>query len=314
MATSTQQPAAPTAGAPAPRRRRGSRRFSGRDKLVLGLMLGVPTVLHVALVWLPAVLSVVLSFGKWDGIGGVSSIKWVGADNYHQIATNYPPFWPAVHHNLYWLGVLLLIGTPLGLFFAILLDKELKGSRFYQSALYTPVVLSLALVGFIWTLIYSNDQGLINNAFGSHVDWLGNPKVNIWAVLVAATWKHVGYIMVLYLAGLKSVDTSIKEASSIDGATEVQTFRYVVFPALRPVNVVVLVVTVIESLRAFDIVYILNGGTNGLELLSVLITQNILGEASRLGFGSAIAVILLVISLTFIITYLVNTFRREAES
>lgn len=313
MSTST-APVTPATEAPAPRRRRGSRRFSGRDKLVLTLMLGVPTLLHVALVWLPAVGSVVLSFGKWDGIGGLGSIKWVGADNYHQITTNYPPFWPAVHHNLYWLGVLLLIGTPLGLFFAILLDKEMKGSRLYQSALYLPVVLSLALVGFIWTLIYSNDQGLINAALGTHVDWLGNPKVNIWAILVAATWKHVGYIMVLYLAGLKSVDTSVKEAAAIDGANERQSFRYVVFPALHPVNVVVLVVTVIESLRAFDIVYIINGGTNGLELLSVLITQNILGEASRIGFGSAIAVILLIISLAFIVTYLVNTFRKEADS
>ena len=310
MATAAQQGTAAPVGRT---RRRGSRRFSGRDKLVLGLMLGVPTVIHLAFVWFPAIASVALSFTSWDGIGGLSTIKWAGVDNFHQIATNYPPFWPAVQHNLEWLGFLLLIGTPLGLLFAVLLDKEMRGGRFYQSVLYTPVVISLPLVGFIWTLIYSQQQGLIDNLFHSNIDWFGDPSINLWAVLVAAGWRHVGYIMVLYLAGLKSVDVSLREAAAIDGATEVQAFRHVVFPSLAPVNIVVLVVTVIEALRAFDIVYIINKGQNGLELLSILITNNIIGEASRIGFGSAIAVILLVISLAFIMTYLWQVFRKQAQ-
>ena len=286
--------------------------FSRRDKTILWLMAGIPTLIHVSLVWLPSLLSVVLSFTRWNGIGGLSTIEPVGLNNYKQITTIYPPFWPAVQHNIIWLAVFLLIATPMGLLLAILLDKEIRGSRFYQSAIYLPVVLSLALVGFIWQLIYSTDQGLINNLFGTKVDWFGNDKVNLWAVLVAASWRHVGYIMVLYLAGLKGVDPTLREAASIDGATELQTFRRVVFPSLRPVNVVVLVVTVIESLRAFDLVYIINRGRNGLELLSVLVTNNIIGEASRIGFGSALAVILLLISLSFIMFYLLQTFRKDA--
>ena len=276
-------------------------------------MAGLPLLLHVGLVWLPSLLSVVLSFTRWNGIGGLGTIEPVGLENYEQITTIYPPFWPAVQNNLVWLGVFLLIASPLGLLLAVLLDKEIRGSRFYQSALYLPVVLSLALVGFIWQLIYSPEQGLINNLFGSDVDWFGDQSINLWAVLVAASWRHVGYIMVLYLAGLKGVDMAQREAARMDGATEVQTFRHVVFPALRPINVVVLVVTVIESLRAFDLVYVINGGLNGLELLSVLITNNIIGEASRIGFGSAIAVMLLVISLSFITVYLSQTFRKDAQ-
>jgi multiple sugar transport system permease protein len=286
--------------------------FSVRDRRVLFLMAGIPAVLHISLVWVPALLSIVLSFTRWNGIGGLSTIEPAGFDNYQQIATIYPPFWPAVQNNLLWLAVFLFIASPLGLLLAVLLDKEIRGSRFYQSAIYLPVVLSLALVGFIWQLIYSTDQGLINNLFGSNVDWFGNDKVNIYAVLVAAAWRHVGYIMVLYLAGLKGVDMAQREAAKMDGATEVQTFRHVVFPALRPINVVVLVVTVIDSLRAFEIVYIINKGRNGLELLSVLVTNNIIGEASRIGFGSAIAVILLVISMASILVYLIQTFRNEA--
>ena len=143
------------------------------------------------------------------------------------------------------------------------------------------------------------------------IDWLGNPRINLFAALVASSWRHVGYIMVLYLAGLKSVDPTLREAAAMDGANQRQTFFRVVFPVMGPINVIIVVVTIIESLRAFDIAYIINRGTNGLELLSTLITNNSISEASLVGFGSAIAVILLVISLIVIVPYLLQTFRKE---
>jgi len=277
-------------------------------------MIGVPTLISVALVWVPALSSVALSFTRWDGIG-LDSIQWIGLRNYREIFTIYPPFYPALWHNLIWLLFFLLVPTPIGLFLAVLLDRELRFTRVYQSVIFLPVVLSLAIVGFIWQLMYSTDQGLINAVlakFGAApIDWLGNPQLNLWAVLIAASWRHVGYMMILYLAGLKSVDPALKEAAAIDGASDWQAFRYVVFPALRPINIVVLVITVIESLRAFDLVYVINGGRNGLELLSVLVTQNIIGEASRIGYGSAIATIMLVISTVFIVIYTLNIFREE---
>src|SRR5829696_9699770 len=314
MAVSTAPPAAGTPAAPRSARRRSARRWSARDKLVLGLMIGIPTAISVSLVWLPALASVALSFTRWDGIG-LDTIQSVGLRNYREIFTIYPPFYPALWHNLLWLIFFILIPTPIGLLLAVLLDRELKGTRFYQSAIFLPVVLSLAIVGFIWQLMYSTDQGLVNavlaKAGAGPVDWLGNPRINLWAVLVAASWRHVGYMMILYLAGLKAVDPTLKEAAAIDGASAWQAFRYVVFPALRPVNIVVLVITVIESLRAFDLVFVINGGRNGLELLSVLVTQNIIGEASRIGYGSAIASIMLVISTVFIVIYTVNVFREE---
>jgi ABC-type sugar transport system permease subunit len=311
MAIDVPQPAAP------PRRRRGKATgLSGRDRLVVGLMVGIPLAFVLCLVWLPTIASIVLSFTSWDGIGGLNTIEFIGTRNYEQIATIYPPFWPALRHNLYWLLVLLFVATPIGLFLAYLLDKEIRGSRFYQSAFYLPVVLSLAVVGFMWQLIYSPDQGLINNLLGrtdddNLIDWFGDSRINLWAVLVIAVWRHVGYVMILYLAGLKSVDPALREAAAIDGAGEFRAFRTIIFPVLKPINIVVLVITVIEALRAFDIVYVVNKGRNGLELLSILITDNIIGEASRIGYGSAIAVILLVISLVPIVTFVVTTFKED---
>jgi multiple sugar transport system permease protein len=309
--TDLKNPAAAPRGRP-----RRTRRLTVRDRAVLGLMVGIPALIHIGLVWVPALGSILLSFTRWDGIGGFGTIQWVGIDNYRQIFTNYPPFWPALEHNLIWLVFFLLVPTTFGLFLAVQLDKNIKGSRVYQSVIYLPVMLSLAIVGFIWQLVYSPEQGLINNIFHrtdqAHlIDWLGNPHLNLWAVLVAASWRHVGYIMILYLAGLKSVDPSLREAAAIDGANERQAFLHVVLPALRPVNVVVIVISVIESLRAFDIVYVINKGTNGLELLSVLVTNNIVGEASRIGYGSALAVILLVISMSFIVPYVRSIFREQ---
>jgi multiple sugar transport system permease protein len=298
----------------APQRRGRLSRLSAVDKVVLTIMCGVPTVLLVALVWFPALASIGLSFTSWDGIGGIGTIKWVGLQNYDQIIHIYPPFWPAFRHNIIWLAFFVAGPTTFGILLAVLLDKQIRATRLYQSALYLPVMLSLALVGFIAQLFYSQDQGLINGLIGrpgTGPDWLGDPKLNLWAVIVAASWRHTGYVMVLYLAGLKSVDPALRDAAAIDGASAWQMFRRVIFPVLKPINIVVLVVTVIEALRSYDIVYVVNGGTNGLELLSVLVTNNITGEASRLGYGSAIGVMLLVIALGFIVTYLVQSFRRE---
>jgi multiple sugar transport system permease protein len=309
--TASAPPAVPDQPGPRVRRGRRVRRMTPRDVALVAVLLGIPIFLDLAIIWGPAIASIVLSFTRWDGI---DPIKWIGTKNYHDIFFEYPVFWRAARNNILWLAFLGLVATPLGLFFAVLLDKGLRFGRFYQSALYLPVVLSLAIVGFIAQLVYSRDYGALNSVLGrtAHpTDWIGDPSINIWAVLVAVGWRHAGYVMILYLAGLKSVDPALRDAAAIDGANEVQTFRRVIFPELRPINVIVLVITVIEALRAFDIVYAINRGRNGLELLSVLVTDNIVGEASRIGFGSAIAVILLVVTLGFIVTFLLQELRTE---
>jgi multiple sugar transport system permease protein len=282
-----------------------------RDRATVITMVAIPLVLVVLLVWVPALLSVVLSFGKWNGFGDLDTIEWVGVQNYEDIFTIYPAFWPAVRHNLIWLAFLFVFPTVLGMLLAVVLDREMKGSRFYQTAFYMPVVLSLALIGFIWQLFYSRDQGLINDVFGSQVDWYGDPDINLWAVLVATAWRHTGYIMLIYLAGLKGVDASLREAAAVDGASEVKTFFHVIFPVMRPINMVVVVIVVIESLRAFDLVWVINKGRNGLEVIGALVAQNVIGEATRYGFGSALAVIMMLISSIFITIYLRTVFREE---
>jgi ABC-type sugar transport system permease subunit len=309
--------------------RRRLRTLTKRDRLVIALMLGIPVIVDIAFIWGPALASVALSFFRWNGVGGLHTKACIpnvpailsngclnGVQNYHNATHVDPAFWPAVRHNVIWLLVFLFLATPLGMLFAVVIDRGIKGSRLYQSVLFLPVMLSLALIGIIWEFIYSQNYGLINTVIGRNtnanaIDWLGNPHLNLGAVMVEACWRQAGYVMVLYLAGLKAVDPTLREAALVDGASAWQTFWRVVFPVMRPINIVVLVVTVIESLRAFDLVYITNKGLNGLELLSVLVTSNIVGETTRIGYGSAIGVVLLVISLVPITIFLFQTFRRE---
>ena len=319
------------------RRRRGVRTLSGRDKFVVAILVGIPLLIDLAFVWFPAVATIALSFTKWTGVKGVQFFTpcktnaipgiphpgcFFGTQNYHQAfnAGITPDFRPAVEHNAIWLLVFIFIATPLGMLFAVVIDRGIKGSRIYQSVLFLPVMLSLALIGIIWELIYSQQYGLINTLIGrtgdnNAIDWLGNPHLNLWAVLVEASWRQAGYVMVLYLAGLKAVDPTLREAALVDGANSRQTFWRVVFPVMRPINIVVLVVTVIESLRAFDLVYITSKSNvlPGLELLSISITQNIVGETTRIGFGSALGVVLLLISLIPISIFLYQNFRSEEK-
>ena len=286
------------------------------DRRVLMLMVGIPLLLDIVFIWWPTLSSILLSFTNYNGVGEVGWNNFIGLKNYQFMFSGYTLFWPAFLHNVIWLAWLAFIATPLGILFAVLLDRDIRGVGFYQSVFFLPVMLSLVIVGFIWELQFSPTEGFINNALHrtsstNIIDWLGNPRINLYAILIAATWRHVGYIMVIYLAGLKSVDPTLREAAKVDGANEIQTFFRVVFPVMAPINIVVVVITSIEALRAFDIAFIINQGKNGLELLSILITNNSISEASLVGFGSAIAVILLLISLVPIVIFLSRVMRTR---
>ncbi len=293
-------------------------------------MAGVPALIHIVFVWIPTLATIFLSFTKWDGIRPVTQAQGVGFKNFWDISHTFKnDFFQALINNGVLLVFLFVGPTLLGMLLAYQLDKGLRGARIYQSIFYFPVVLSLAVVGFIWkSVMYSPGQGLVNTLLGRtgqghQIDWIGDQSFlihigsnwgvsrNYLAILVAIAWRHAGYIMVLYLAGLKSVDPTLREAASIDGCSEWQSFRSVVFPTMKPINIVVLVITVIEALRAFDIVFALKKPRHT-EQLSILVTNNLLGEGGgNVGRGSAYGVILLLLCLGFIVWYVVTRFREE---
>ena len=364
--------------APPKGRRARLHQLTVRDRLWLKFAIGIPLTVHIVFVWIPAIITAVLSFAQWDNLRPVGDAKAVGFRNFWQIFTIFDTkLFPALFNNLvliFWLAFC----SAVGMLFAYLLDKEVKGSRFYQSVFYMPVVLSIAVVGFIWkAVMFQTDRGLLNKVIpGKGIDFLGNSEFvfslfddqiaaiivgvivfitvgviatrrmgsvgvlvglgtaiaagvltalvlphfydqklglskNFLALLVAMAWRHIGYVMVLYLAGLKGVDPSLREAAGLDGANEVKSFQHVVFPVLKPINAVVAVITVIEALRAYDIIAAL-GTQRGTEVMGTLVTGSLTGEGGgRVGIGSAYGMVLFLLCIGFIIKYVINNFREE---
>ena len=292
---------------------RRRRAFTRGDRFTLSMFVGVPAFLHIVWVWIPALLTIALSFTYWNGVQ-LSNIRWAGLANYDTIFTASAQFWPAMRNNTYWLLWFSFIATPLGVLLAYQVDRGIRGHKIYESVYYIPVVLSLAVIGIIWRFMLG-PTGLVQVLLGypgieDAIPIFGNYSINTYVILSIASWRHIGYIMLLYLAGLKSVDPSLREAAAIDGATEWQSFRKVVLPAMKPVNVIIIVITVIESLRAFDLIYIIYGTSTGWPILGMLVFQNIYGQSASM-LGAAYAVILLLLSITPIVFYLRTVFRDD---
>ena len=292
---------------------RRRRAFTKGDRFTLSMFVGVPAFLHILWVWIPALLTIALSFTYWNGVQ-LSNIRWAGLANYDTIFTASAQFWPAMRNNTYWLLWFSFIATPLGVLLAYQVDRRIRGHKIYESVYYIPVVLSLAVIGIIWRFMLG-PTGLVQVLLGypgieDAIPIFGNYDINTYVILSIASWRHIGYIMLLYLAGLKSVDPSLREAAAIDGATEWQSFRKVVLPAMKPVNVIIIVITVIESLRAFDLIYIIYGTSTGWPILGMLVFQNIYGQSASM-LGAAYAVILLLLSITPIVFYLRTVFRDD---
>ena len=293
---------------------RSRRSLSKTDRFTLSAFVGIPTLLQILLLWVPAVVTIFLSFTYWNGIR-LADIRWAGIQNYKTIFLNEPLFYEALKNNGVWLAFFVLVATPLGILLAYQVDRGIKGHAFYESIFYLPVVLSLAVIGIIWNFMLQHGgfvQGLMGLDIGNAISIWGNPDINTWVILGVASWRHIGYIMLLYLSGLKSVDPALKEAAAIDGATEWQIFRKIILPTMKPVNIIIVVITLIESLRAFDLVYIIYGSPTIFPLLNLLVFQNFAGQGLSMK-GAAYAVILLVLCIVPIITYLRIVFKEDLK-
>jgi len=296
----------------------GRKRTLSRDTITLMLFLAVPLLIYAIWVWGPALATIGISFTQWDN---VSAPQWVGLQNYTRLFQD-PLFQRSLVNNFIWLVVFVSIPMTAGLALAVALDRKLKFTRLYQSAIYLPLVLSLPVIGLMFTWFFKPDDGLVNAILGAvsggrlSPGWLADPHFALAAVLTAAIWRHVGYVMVLYLAGLKGLDPAMREAAVVDGASEWQLFRRITFPSLKPVTVIVLVITIIESLRAFDLVYVMTNGLEGPDHATEVLATMMFNAAIhnyQLGYGAAVAVVLLLISLAFIITYVVQVMRTDEE-
>lgn len=278
-----------------------------KNKKVQWKFLAIPLIFYTIWVIGPTIYTFYLSLTEWDGL---TTPNFIGLTNYVDLF-NDSVFYTSLINNFIWLLIFLLIPVVLGLFLAILLSKKIRWAKGFKAAIYSPMILAPVVIGLIWSWIYHPKAGLLNNTLtyigldALTQGWLSNPNTALYAVIGAAVWRHTGYVMLLFLAGLTSIPPTLIEAARIDGATAWQRFRYIILPLLKPATVIVLVITMIQSLRAFDFVNIM---TRGGPFNSTNVLANYMyTEAFRnyeMGYGAAIAVILFIIMFIFIFFYL----------
>jgi raffinose/stachyose/melibiose transport system permease protein len=294
----------------APSRRRPTRRGG---LLILGFL--APALLvYVAFVLLPVALAAVYSFFNWNGLSALD--RFIGFDNYVRALTD-PVFQAAIGHNLGIVGLSLLIQGPIAIGVALLLNRPLRGRAVIRLLIFVPYVLSEVVAGLSWKLLLQ-PQGPFDGVIQAiglgelRQLWLADQNVVFWTLFVVLSWKYLGFAIILFLAGLQGVPEELSEAAQIDGAGWWQTQRHITIPLLAPTIRIWAFLSIIGSLQQFDMVWILTGGgpVSATTTMATYMVQYGF-QRSQLGFGSAVAVILFIVSLVFALLYQRVILRRD---
>ena len=291
-----------------------SRRWN--PQIVTPLLFLLPGILFFLIyVIIPIGQSFNISFYKWDGLG---EAEWVGLRNYERLMKDRA-FEVSLWNNMKWL-VLYLLAIPAGLFIALFLNQTVMGIRIYKSLFFFPFVISQVVVGLVFSWFYLPREGLLNAILTfvglEPISVLGDPTLATYGIIAAGLWPQTAYCMILYLTGLNAVDPEQIEAGRLDGAKGWRMLWHVVLPQLRPATFIAFVVTIIGALRSFDLISIMtNGGPFGsTRVLSFYMFEKALSEYGfRMGYGSAIAVVLFLIMLIFIAYFLWSIWREERQ-
>ena len=269
----------------------------------------------VVYVILPIFQSFYISFHEWDGLG---EMEWVGFGHYVYLLDD-DRFYTSLKNNLLWL-VLYMLAVPAGLFIALYLNQTVRGIRLYKSMFFFPFVISQIVVGLIFSWFYNPSFGVVGHVFeffgASPPSILGDERYVTYGIIFAGLWPQIAYCMILYLTGLNNVSPEQIEAGRLDGASGWRLLWHVVLPQLWPATFLAIVVTVIGALRSFDMIAIMTqGGPYGSSnVLSYYMFETALSEYGfEMGYGSAIAVVLFLIMLCFIVAFLWKMYQDEKD-
>lgn len=272
---------------------------------VLVLFLPPALLLFTVFVILPMGEAAWYSLYNWNGYG--LPTQWIGLKNY-ELIFRQGAFRNALVNNGLIILVSICIQVPLALWLATMVTKHIKGATFFRLIFFLPYVLADVAAGMIWRFVYDGEFGLVANIyhmFGLNAPfWLADKNAAFSAVLGVIVWKYFGFHMMLFIAGLQSIDKSVLEAADIDGATGWQKFRRVTLPLLGSTVRLSVFFAVIGSLQLFDMIMPLTGGgpSNSTQtLVTFLYSFGVM--RMQVGFGSAVGVVLFVICVTLAFSY-----------
>ncbi len=272
--------------------------------------------LYTAFALAPIVLAFYYSFYHWDGIAPLTD--FIGLDNYRR-AFHDPVFLESIRHNFYILFLSLAVQLPIALGVASLLNLKLRGRTLLRTIFFAPYVLSEVITAVIWQLMLQ--PGALADSVLSHLGlssliqgWLSDPSIALWTLFVVATWKYIGFGIILLLAGLQGIPAELTEAAEVDGASRWAVFRHIKLPLLGPTIRIWAFLSIIGSLQLFDLVYILTGGgpINSTNTMVVYMTDHGF-HRFQFGYGSAIAIVLFLLSFVISVAYQRFALRRDTE-
>ena len=272
--------------------------------------------MFLAFVIFPVVLAAYYGFYRWKGYG--SPTDFVGLGNYAIIFTDRA-FHEVLMHNGIIVVLSLIIQLPIAIILALLLNQKIRGRSIIRVLIFVPYVVSEVIVGIGWSLMLQS-AGAVNDLLQTiglgalRADWLSDPKIAIWSLMVIISWKYIGFAVILFLAGLRSIPEELFEAASIDGASYWQIQRRITLPLLGPTLRIWAFLSIIGSLQLFDLVFIIWGqyvaSTAGTSTMATYMVAN--GRTSgNYGYGNAVAVVMFLISLVIALTYQRFVLRRD---
>ncbi|MDG9702530.1 carbohydrate ABC transporter permease [Streptomyces sp. DH37] len=301
---------------PTPPRAAAHRRGRARMRLEIAVLSAPAIITFLMFVIFPVALAAYYGFYQWKGYGAPTD--WVGLNNYKLILTD-PAFHDVLWHNGLILVLSLVIQGPLAIALALLLNQKIRGRSIVRVLIFVPYIISEVIVGTGWSLMLQSN-GAVNDllrriGLGSlEADWIADPDLAIWTLMAIITWKYIGFAVILMLAGLQSIPDELFEAAQIDGASYWQIQRRITLPLLGPTIRIWAFLSIIGSLQLFDLVYIIWGqyvsGTAGTSTMAIyMLAQG--RNAGNYGYGSAIAVVMFVISLIVALVYQRFVLRRD---
>ena len=300
---------------------RPTRRRTGqwRQRFEIAVLTGPAIIVFLAFVIFPVGLAAYYGFYRWQGYG--PPIDFVGLNNYFLIFSD-PAFHDVLSHNAIILVLSLVIQGPVAIILALLLNQKIRGRTIIRVLIFVPYVISEVIVGTGWSLMLQTSgavNGFLQNiGLGAlKANWLSDPHIAIWSLMVIISWKYIGFAVILFLAGLQGIPEELSEAAAIDGASYWQIQRRITLPLLGPTVRIWAFLSIIGSLQLFDLVYIIWGqyvastaGTSTMATYMVGQGRN----SGNYGYGNAVAVVMFVISLTIALIYQRFILRRDTAA
>ena len=269
-----------------------------KSEFMWGWLFILPTVIGlIVLNIIPIFQTIYQSFFK-TGDFGRGNI-FVGVENYVKVFGD-SEVWQSLINTFKYAIVEVPFSIAIALVLAVLLNRKMKGRSAYRTIIFLPMVAAPAAVAMVWRWLFNSDFGLLNNVFNLNVKWVSDPKIAVYSIAVIGVWSILGYNMVLFLSGLQEIPHDYYEAAQIDGATGVKSFFHITIPLLSPTIFFVLVTRVIGSLQVFDLMYMVMDKSNpALEKTQSLVYlfYKYAFINKNMGYGSAIVVLLLVITM-----------------